>query len=238
MRRVLVVVTLALLAVSPALASAGSLDLRIGGFFPQTDSNLFTDDSDLYTRQPTLLGASGRPPGLSRSDWNGLYGGIEYSAQLARNVELGFHVDGYGRSLDTSYRDHTRQDGSEIQQTLRLNVVPLGVSVRLVPGGRHAALAPYVAVGVDAVFYKYEEFGDFIDFFDSSLPIRSDSFRSEGVAAGVHGAAGLRVALGDDFALVAEGRYLYSKTDAGGDFRNYRIDLSGASATLGLHIRF
>jgi hypothetical protein len=95
-----------------------------------------------------------------------------------------------------------------------------------------------VAVGVDAVFYKYEEFGDFVDFFDPSLPIRFDSFKSEGVAAGLHGAAGLRVALGDDFALVAEGRYLYSKTDAGDDFSNFRIDLSGASATVGLHIRF
>lgn len=237
MRRALVMVTLALLAALPTLASAGGLDLRIGGYFPQTDSNLFSDASDLYTRHPGQL-ADGRPPGLERSDWNGLYGGIEYSARLARNVELGFHIDGYGRSLDTSYRDHVRQDDSEIQQTLKLNIVPVGVSLRVVPTGRHAKLAPYVAVGVDAVFYKYEEFGDLVDFSDPSLPISFDSFKSEGVAVGVHGAVGLRVALTADFSLVAEGRYLYSKTDAADDFSNFRIDLSGASATVGLHIRF
>jgi hypothetical protein len=226
------------LAVSGGAASAqaGGLDLRFGGYFPSADSNLFDDDADLYTRGAAFGAAT--PPGLKDSDWDGFAGGIEYNHKLAHNVEWAVHVDGYGRTLDTSYRHYTRTDGSPILQTLKLEIVPIGASIRIVPTSRRARFAPFLAVGADLVYYKYREFGDFIDFFDPDRPIIADSFRSDGFAPGFHAAGGFRIALGDDFAIVGEGRYLWSKTDMDDDFRNNRIDLGGISATLGMHIRF
>src|SRR5262245_29912506 len=56
-------------------ASAGSIDLRVGGFFPRgcgcgtpgdPKGSLFLDDAALYTVNP-------------KKDFDGLYGGIEYS---------------------------------------------------------------------------------------------------------------------------------------------------------------
>ena len=68
---------------------------------------------------------------------------------LMDNVELGFHVDGYGKTVNTSYRDFTWDDGGEIDQTLRLTIVPSGVTLRLVPTSKRTKFAPYVGGGVD-----------------------------------------------------------------------------------------
>jgi hypothetical protein len=229
------VVAAAVLAV-PASVSAGNLTLRGGGFFPSANSTLFTDDSDLYTREGF---GDALPPGIQKSDWTGFTGGVAYFSKIAPNVELGVSVDGYSRQLDTSYRKYTRPDGSEIFQTLRLRMVPIGLSMRLGPTGRRAKVAPYLEFGGDAIDYKYEEFGDFVDFFDESLPVVSDSFVSNGWGFGFHVAGGLKVPINPDFSIVGEGRYQWAKDHLDEDFRlSNEIDLGGWSATVGFNIRF
>src|SRR5882672_652572 len=143
-RRAMAVLTLGVLAAFPVNARASSLELRIGGFFPRADSNLFRDDSDLYT--------------VSKSDWQGVYGGAEFSFTPSDHVEVGIHLDGYGRRVDTNYRDYVRPSGREILQSLKLTLVPLGATLRILPADRHATVSPYVGIGPDLVFYKYEEF--------------------------------------------------------------------------------
>lgn len=242
MRRAILSLTLPVLLIAGASsADAGGLDVRIGGFFPrardcgvpsdqQAEFTLFQDDCELYF--------------VGKSDFDGIFGGAEYNAAISPFLEVGVHVDGYGRSVDTSYRDYTRADGSDIFQTLKLTSVPFGVTVRIIPTSKRARVAPYVGGGVDAVFYKYEEFGDFIAFEDPDLPVISDYFTSEGVAFGVHAVGGLRVYVNRDFAITGEGRYLWAGDDMGDDFAPNepglvnRIDLSGWAFTVGLHVRF
>lgn len=226
MRRVMAVVTLGLLWGLPVVGSAGGFDLRFGGFIPRAESNLFSDDAELYT--------------VGKSDWRGGTGGIEYNVRLVRNLEMGFHLDGYGRTVHTSYRDFVRPSGREIEQSLQLSIVPIGLSLRLVPTSRHAHVAPYASVGADLYFWRYEEFGDFIDFDDANRTIIADAFVSEGVTPGVHVAGGLRVPVNDDLSITGEVRYqVASRAKMGGDFSHEnRLDLTGASATLGLHLRF
>jgi len=224
MRRAAVVLALCVLVALPAAADAGGLDVRLGANWPSADSILFDDDEELYF--------------VSDGDWVGFTGGAEYSLKLVDNLELGFHVDGYGKNVDTAYRDFVRDDGSDIRQTLELDIVPVGVTVRLIPTSRRAKVAPFLGVGGDLVLYQYKEYGDFIDFFDPDLPVIFDSFQSDGVTVGVHVTGGLRFYVSDDFAIVGEARYLWAKDDMDDDFRGNRIDLGGWSATLGLHIRF
>lgn len=225
MRRAIAVVTLGLVGAFPASGAASGFDLRLGGFIPRAESNLFADDAELYTVQ--------------KSDWRGVSGGFEFSMRLARNVEMGFHLDGYGRTIPTSYRDFVTESGREIRQSLRLNIVPMGVTFRLVPTRRHARLAPYAAAGVDLYFWKYEEFGDFIDFDDPGKRIIEDSFISEGATPGFHVAGGLRVPLNHDVSIVGEARYqVAQKAKMGDDFRGNELDLTGASVTLGIHVGF
>jgi opacity protein-like surface antigen len=224
MRRIALAALASAVLLAPAApAAAQGLDLRVGAFFPRADSNLFRDDEILYT--------------VSKSDWTGVFGGAEYSHRLGENVELGVSIDYYERQIDTAYRDYVDGRGNDIFQTLRLEMVPVGVTLKFVAGDRFKAVQPYIGVGADLVAYKYEEFGEFIDF-DGRFDIYDDAFISESVTFGLHGVAGLRVPFGDDFALALEGRYLWAKDDMPDDFRGNEIDLSGASATIGLHVRF
>jgi opacity protein-like surface antigen len=240
MRRswVVLIVGLSLIA---ADVRAGGLDVRLGAFFPRADSNLFRDDAVLYTRGGPP-GPDGNPPPLETDDWIGVFGGLEYNQRLAKNLEIAIAVDGYERDFQTAYREYTREDDRDITQVLRLSMVPLGVSLRLVPTSRRAAIAPFVAVGVDVVFWHYEEYGDFIDFSDQDLPIVPDAFVSDGTTVGFHVSGGVRVKMTDDVSLVAEGRYQWAEDEMGDDFfrstDQNRIDLSGVAATLGVHIRF
>lgn len=239
MRRVILTLTLpALLVCTANRASAGGLDLRLGSFFPRGNESLFQDLNALYTPN------ADPDQGVKPRDFNGPFGGVEYNTVLSRNLELGLSLDGYSDKLETSYRDYERPGGGEIRQELKLTVVPVGATIRLVPTSKRARLAPYLGGGIDAVFYTYEERGDFIDFFDTELPILPDSFRDDGVAFGVHALGGVRYYVNQDFAVVAEGRYQWAKRDMDEDFAPNesglvnRIDLSGASFTIGLHVRF
>jgi opacity protein-like surface antigen len=227
-------ITLALTAGVLAAAApcrASGLDLRLGAFFPRADSNLFTDAEELY--------------GIDRKhDLVSFTGGIEYNAQLAHNVELGVSVDGYDKTLDTSYVRYGDSDNHDIRQTLKLDIVPMGVTLRLVPTSRSVRIAPYIGVGADLFYWKWEAYGDFIDFGDPDLPIVSDHFHSDGWTGGFHVSGGLRFNVSHDFAVVAEGRYQYAKTTMGDDYSpnapglENEIDLSGWNATVGIHIRF
>ena len=242
MRRATLSLTLvALLAAGASQAGAAGVDVRIGGFFPRgrdcgipssqrAEYTLFQDVCELYFAQP--------------SDFDGVYGGIEYNQVLTDYVELGVHYDYYSRTTDTSYRDYTRPDDSEIRQSLRLRVAPLGLTVRLLPTGKSTKLVPFVGGGIDALFYQYEEYGDFIAFDDPTLPIVPDAFVAESTAFGFHALGGLRVYLNRDFAIVGEGRYQWGGDDMEDDFSPNepglvnRIDLSGWTFTVGLHVRF
>jgi hypothetical protein len=235
-------VTLLALAMTAPEAGAQGLDFRIGGFLPRlrdcgvpssqrAEYTLFQDVCELYV--------------VEENAFDGVYGGVEYNHVLVKNVELAVHFDGSQETVDTFYRDYERpRGGGNIYQSLRLRTMPLGASIRLVPTSKRARIAPYVGGGVDAVFYQYEEWGDFIDFFDTDYPIYADHFIDDGVAFGAHAFAGLRVYLNRDFAIVGEGRYLWSATDMGDDFAPNepglvnRIDLSGWTWTVGVHVRF
>jgi hypothetical protein len=234
MRRVFFLLAVALAAGLPTAAFADGLEIRLGAFFPstgagtgescQTECNIFEDANALF--------------GATKSGWTGPFGGIEYSRRVSPHVELGLHIDGYGRRRDTSYVDYTwEDDDSEIEQRLQVSAVPVGMSLRWFPTDTRRGIAPYLTVGADLVIWDYREEGDFIDF--DTMDINSAEFQSSGVTPGLHVAAGFRAPLGYDFALTGEARYLLAKkADMGGDFRAYSIDLSGASATIGLLLRF
>jgi hypothetical protein len=251
-RATLSLTLLALLLAGASRAGAGGLDLRIGGFLPRGSGALWTDDCDLYMFDGCFETVQ---PGQFAYDsysgaFNGVYGGIEYNHVLMDYVELGVHLDGYGRTVDSSYREYTWDDGSEIRQSLKLWMVPLGVTVRFLPTSKRHKIVPYAGGGVDAVFYQYEEFGDFVCFPPSSGECRfdfdvvPDHFVGDGTAFGVHAVGGLRVYLNRDFAIVGEGRYQWAEDDMGDDFAPNepglinRIDLTGWTFTVGVHVRF
>lgn len=213
-----------LLGLLPGEARASGLELRIGGMMPRAKSILFDDSVALYQ--------------VEKDDFAGAFGGIEFTRNLSANLELGLSIDGYGKEIPTSYRDFTRPSGREIEQTLRLAIVPASAIVRLLPSGRYRKLTPYVGAGVAAIFWQYEEFGDFIDFDASGQPVVADSFKSTGTTTGLVLNAGLRYSINEDFQVTADFRNFSGKQKMGGDFAPNEIDVSGAALTLGFRLTF
>lgn len=241
MRRLLVPFATVLAIGLASGAQAGSLDLRGGAFFPNGDTgsrternfDLFKDVESLYTRH-------GR--NIRKSDWIGALGGAQYNFKIARGLEIGLGVDGYSRTLDTEYRDYERDNGQPIRQRLRLEIVPVSAELRLTSTRRYDRVKPFLAIGADLFYWRYEEFGDFVRFSDPALPVREDSFVSDGATPGFHVSGGLRIGITDDVGLIAQGRYQWGSTNMGkgfrDDFPDNKLDLSGATATLGINVRF
>lgn len=228
MRRALHLIVFGVAALLPSTVLASSIELRAGAFFPSTGTatpsdcqsgcNLFRDLNQLF--------------GANTGGWAGATGGFEFSQRLARGLELGVHMDGYSRRRNMHYVSSAAP--GDLRQTLELSYAPIGVSLRLMPAGRHTVVKPYVAAGPDLVLWQYKEHGDYFDFGESS-----------GVTPGFHVAAGLLVPLSYDFAFTTEVRYLWAaKVHMDGDFVNdngesiYDIQPGGVSATVGLRMRF
>lgn len=214
--------------IAAAPVHAGNLDLRMGGFQPRADTgavnDLFRDHSLLYT--------------VEKGDWLGFAGGVQYNAKVAKNVEIGFAIDGYSKTNDTAYREYGGDGDRDILQTLQLDIVPMSFELRLTPTSRRTKLAPWIGAGGDLFYWKYEAYGEFIDFSQRNQPIGVDSFISDGVNFGFHVSGGLRFAVTDDVGIILGARYQWGSADMGDDFRNNKLDLSGATYTAGVNIRF
>ncbi len=121
-------VVLGLMGLLPGEAGASGLELRVGGFLPKADSILFADSITLYTVQ--------------KDDFNGWFGGGEFTANVHPNVELGLAIEGYAKEIPTVYRDYVRPSGKEIQQTLKLQTIPVSAIVRFLPAAAIAKSRP------------------------------------------------------------------------------------------------
>ena len=130
MRRAALYPTLLLVLLAGVDAGAQGLDLRIGGFYPRlrdcgipsnvpAEYTMFQDVCELYA--------------VDKGAFDGVYGGIEYNHVVMKNVELAVSIDGSSETVDTFYRDYERPGGGNIFQTLRLQTLPIGLSVRFVP---------------------------------------------------------------------------------------------------------
>jgi hypothetical protein len=184
---------------------------------------------------------------LDKGDFSGVHIGSDLDFRLASRLTLGLGIWYEGRSTPSEYRDFVDQDDLPIEQTTRFRRLPLTASLKLylTPRGRsigHFAwiptkVAPYIGAGGGAMWYSFEQEGDFID--QPSLDVFHDTFRSSGWTPEGHAMAGVDVSLTPRFVLTGEGRYTYAKAKMDADFIGFdKIDLSGFAITAGLAIRF
>src|SRR6186713_3082536 len=79
-------------------------------------------------------------------DFNFVTIGGEWLIGIGDYLEAGAGVGYYQRTVPSIYRHVTHSDDSEIQQDLKLRVVPLTATVRFLPLGR-GSVQPYVGAG-------------------------------------------------------------------------------------------
>jgi len=229
---VLVAAALALsfLAGAPAPARADSLVGFSAGYFALKSADGRSENDVLWRNLDFLA--------FDLEDFNHATVGGEYLAGIGDYIEAGAGVGYYQRTVPSIYRDFVDRDGSEIEQDLKLRVVPFTATVRFFPASRRGSVQPYLGAGIGLLAWRYSESGEFIDFRDRSI-FRA-TFKDQGTAAVPVLLGGLRVPVGDVFLVGGEFRWHDGEAtlEASQEFAGDTIDLGGYSAVFVLHVRF
>lgn len=184
---------------------------------------------------------------LSKSSFGAFAIGGDVALRVAPRMEVLLSAGWAGSKAGSEYRNWTDNSGQPIQQTTSLERVPLTASLKwyLVTPGEAighfawvpARLAPFVGVGGGLLWYRFQQYGDFINYADSS--ITNDSFSSDRWTGALHAFAGVDLALGPRYILTGRAQYTWARSELGSDFVGPNsVDLSGLAVTVGVGVRF
>jgi hypothetical protein len=214
-------------------APHGSVSVRGGFDHAIAGSDLFSFTSSMLT--------------LDHGDFSGPAFQVDVDYTIVPRLDARFSFGFARASHGSEFRDYVDNNRQPIEQRTEFTRLPLTASVKAYlsgPGrtvGHFAWIpsryAPYVGGGGGAMWYRFQQQGDFIDF--ATFNVFSDLFDSEGWTPTVQGFVGTDVSLSPRFAVTMEGRYQWARTPLGIDFRQFApIDLSGFSLTAGFAIRY
>jgi hypothetical protein len=171
-------------------------------------------------------------------DFNGATVGGEWLVPFGQFFEGGAGISFSRRTVPSVYTLYSDPDGSEVDQDLRLRLIPIDLTLRLVPTGQSSPVQPYFGVGLGIVNWRYSESGEFIDFSGGRRTIFRDSFVADGNATGPVALGGIRF-VGDRATGGFEVRYHKAEdTLPEGDFAASKIDLGGWSYLFTAGVRF
>jgi outer membrane protein W len=231
MRRLITASLLALVVLgifgSGVASAQQQVSFSVGGFSPRSEDA--RTNSDVLVNNLDFLA-------FRISDFGGPVFGAEYVGALGDNFDAGLGVGFYQRTVPTVYTDFTNSNGSEIEQDLKLRVVPFTATVRWLPMGHHNGVEPYIGAGVGVFNYRYSESGQFLA---TDRSIFRGTFVGSGTATGPVILGGIRVPVGS-WAVGGELRYQSAegKLPADQDFAGSKIDLGGITYTFTINIRF
>ena len=235
----------ALVAARPAAAQRGSGDgflfrapvatLTVRGGFDRATAggDLFSFVTDQLT--------------LGRGDFSAPSLGGDLSIHVTPRTDLALGASYANADARSEFRDFVDNNDLPIEQRTTFRRIPVTATLKhyLAPRGRSigrfawvpARYAPYVGVGGGAMWSRFEQEGDFIDF--QTNDVFYDKLSSSRWTPTAHGVAGIDYSLSPRFAVTGEGRYTWARADMSNEFSGFDpIDLSGISATVGLSVRF
>ncbi len=198
------------------------------GYFTPLGFDARDDDDVLIANSTFLL--------FDIDDFNGASVGGEWLFPLARHIEGGIGVSYSSQTVPSVYADFVDPNGTEIDQDLRLRLVPVAFTARLIPVDPRSPLQPYFGGGVGLISWSYSEIGEFVDF-NGGREIFDGRFENSGTNAGPIVLGGIRFA-GDAFSTGFEIRYQWASGDLDTDFSAPEIDLGGWTYNFTAGIRF
>jgi hypothetical protein len=216
--------------IAPATSYAQqAVNFYLGGFVPK--------GADSRTDNDVLVGNLERGGLLfDVGDFHSVTVGGEWLFGLGQRFDAGAGLGFYSKSVPSIYSDLTHSNGDEIEQDLKLRVVPFTATVRFLPLGRGAGVEPYIGAGVGVFAWRYSETGEFVD---TDGIIFRDSFSGTGAAAGPLVLGGVGFPLGS-WSIGFEGRYQWAQGDLPTDqgFWGTKIDLGGFTYLFSFKVRF
>jgi len=214
----------ALAASSPAHAQDQGFSVNVGYFaLKGVDSRAA---GDVLTANRCIDASFACEPLLFEvNDFNNVTFGGEWVVGLGDFFEASGGVGYYQRSVPTVYENLTNVNGSEIEQELKLRMIPITALVRYVPTGRASSVQPFIGVGVSFINWKYSEVGSFVDTSDGT--IFNAKFVADGTDTGPVVLGGLRGRVSDSMVIGGEIRYQWAEGELPNEFVGDRIDLGG-----------
>lgn len=226
--KLIIMATAAAVLLLPSVASAQqTLNFSVGGFVPRGEDGRDREDV-LFNNRDFLA--------FDVKDFNGATFGAEWLASLGDKFEAGLGTGYYARTVPTVYLDFVNDDGTEIEQDLKLRVVPFTATVRFLPMGHGNGIEPYIGGGVGVLAWRYSETGQFLATDGS---IFRDNFVTKGSASGPLILGGIRIPVGA-WGVGFEARHQSGggKIPAEDDFAGTTIDLGGFIYNFTVHVRF
>jgi hypothetical protein len=212
---------------TPAASAQQAVNFYLGGFVPRGEDARGPDD---------VLFANGDVFTFDFNDFRGATVGAEWLIPVNYWVDAGFGLGYYKATAPSFYTFLESEDGSNIEQDLKLRIVPFTATFRFLPLGRGAAFRPYIGGGVGVQTWRYSETGQFVDLDGF---IFRDSYVATGSDVGPVILGGATVPIGRTD-LGGEIRYQSAKGTLPSDqpFEAPKIDLGGMSYLLVFDIRF
>jgi len=209
----------------PALAQQ-TFNVSLGYFTPRGEDARVTGD---------VLNANRNFLEFDVKDFNGASIGGEWLFPVGRYIEAGAGVSFTRKTVPTVYSRLLNANGSEIEQELRLRLIPAALTFRVLPLGQDRGFQPYIGGGLGIISWRYSESGQFVDTRDSS--IFNNSYSASGTKTGPVAMGGIRFS-GDSIATGFEVRYQAAEADLAPPFAGPKLDLGGWSYLFTLGARF
>ena len=217
-------------------APKGSFTIRGGYAVPTAGSGVFSDAISQLT--------------IDKRDFSSLNWGGDISYSPNTRFDIVFDVEVSSANHNSEFRDWVDNDDRPIEQATKFKRIPLTVGMRYYLAERGQEIsrfayvprkyAPYVGVGAGAMYYRFKQEGDFVDFATENLEVFSAEIEDSGWTPMAHGMAGVDYSVGPWFALTLEGRYQWAKARLDpAVFEGYdKLDLTGFTGTVGFKVRF
>jgi opacity protein-like surface antigen len=213
----------------------GSLALRGSWILARAGSDLF----DFVQRELTI----------EEGNFDRAAFAADYGIAITPRADAVIGLEVNRASVPSEYRDLVDNNRRPIEQTTSLTELNLTGNVRfaLTSRGREIGrfawvprgVVPYVGAGAGALWYRFEQSGDFVDALDPRRAIFTDTFRAQGWTPSAQVFAGVDVKLSGRWFLTLDGRYLWAAGALGNDFEGFDpIDLAGFRAGAGINILF
>ena len=234
-----VIAAATLLTVGPAAAAPpgtdGAFNFRLGGFFPTGHGDFWATNEAAFT--------------LDHSDFNGLIGGVGYTASINNYFEFDVNADFYSATNRSEERCCWDLYGYPILHDTRLTEFPLSFGFRVLPAGRFARRgaegkhyvrrpAFYIGGGIGMNYWQYEEQGDFLATDGYPTYAR---FVATGLAFQTHAMIGMEFPVAPEWNITFEVRQSWAEATPGGEFtyiNDGSLDLGGTSIFVGGSLRF
>lgn len=221
------IVCAGLLSMAWPAAAQQTLNFSLGYFTPHGEDARVDDD---------VLNANRNFLVFDIRDFDGASVGGEWIVPFGNFLEGSAGLSFSRRTVSSVYACCVDSDGTEIDQDLRLRLVPIAFTVRVNPLGHSSPVQPYFGAGLGIFNWRYSESGEFVDF-NAGRAIFRDQFVADGSETGPIVLGGIRFA-GSAASAGFEVRYHKADADLDNRFAGSKIDLGGWTYNFTVGVRF